>query len=148
MTTIDSLKALTDEDLIHKLTVQIMGWQIGWNWDKSGHRIASWFNGKQQWQELKSIWDPLTRFSDTLKLIDAIQGQDYRLDLSFTETGDLQARCRKLGVNYQRKGIPCASYFSNPSERKHGAPSPQRAVCFAILMAVEASSIRTKEHSI
>lgn len=125
MTTLESLAELTDEQLIEKVAVEIMGWKK-WYWDEPGHgRSWGWVSSKHSasHRDKKNCdaywgWNPVADYEFCGVKVTADWNHTIQVaKKAYDEYGD---------IFYDRLG-PCEPLYTDPDA--------QRQVCLAALQA-------------
>ena len=85
MTTLEQLKALSDEELTERLAVEVMGWHKGEaQWlDSGGNGMASLPNSYCVDCGQIFDWNPLTDSGHTIEVIRRLESQGYEVILTF-----------------------------------------------------------------
>jgi hypothetical protein len=129
MSNLSDLQALTDEQLIEKVAVEVMGFERrhgGWN------RKGEWVND--------AGFSPLTDWNHTMEVVEKVRKQGSRFDLFINQDAFI-IELRKVPQRGSRLPVIRTNCFEYPGDRDKGESSPQRPICLAALLALHPKTI-------
>lgn len=137
--TLESLQAMKDEEIINLVATQVMGfelqpiekvWENGYAPDVLYWKVPEGIqiNTKPEKESdpwPSRLWNPLSgSWDDTMSVVKKVN-EKKRIDMTFLEGGTGFGLLLSVGEGRVRDNIPCSD------------PSPQRAICFASILATQ-----------
>lgn len=132
MTTLEQLQALSNEELVEKVAVEVMAWEKRKSRDpRYPFHWGLPLSDQEEWTfTAEDQWNPLKDWNHTMEVVERMQGHGYSFTI-YLVTMPLVVVGKTLAEKHRGTDVPKKAIVADVAD-----PSFQRAILYAALLAV------------